>query len=53
MRKTRLVALLLVVVLVASMVVPGVSAAEEYTISLVDNSGAATITAKADRKSVV
>ena len=47
MRKTRLVALLLVVVLVASMVVPSVSAAEEYTISLVDNSGAATVTAKA------
>ena len=48
MRKTKLVALLLVVALVASMVVPGVSAEGVYTISLLDNAtGAATINAAA------
>jgi hypothetical protein len=48
MRKTKFVALLLVVAIVASMVVPSVSAAGDYTLSVVDKAtGAATINANA------
>ena len=52
MRKTKLIALLLVVAMIASMVVPGVTAAAgTYTISIVDNTtGAATINANAGDK---
>ncbi|MBQ8796913.1 MAG: hypothetical protein IJZ56_01820, partial [Oscillospiraceae bacterium] len=46
MRKKRLVALLLVVAMIASMVVPSVAAEDAYTVSIVDNAtGAATIDA--------
>lgn len=48
MRKTKLLALLLVVAMIASMVVPSVSAAGDYTLSIVDKTtGAATINANA------
>ena len=48
MRKTKLVALLLAVALVASMVVPGVAAEGVYTVSIVDaETQAATIEANA------
>ena len=48
MRKTKLIALLLVVAMIASMVVPGVAAAGTYTVSIVDYAtGAATINANA------
>ena len=48
MRKTKLVALLLAIAMIASMVVPSVSAEDVYTISALDNAtGAATIDANA------
>ena len=47
MRKTKLVALLLVVALVASMVVPGVSAADPYEVTITDQSGNSTATVEA------
>ena len=47
MRKTKLLALLLAVAMIASMVVPSVSAEEPYTISIVDSTGASTINANA------
>ena len=48
MCKKKLVALLLAVAMIASMVVPGVSAEDAYTVSIVDNAtGAATIDANA------
>ena len=54
MRKTKLVALLLAVALIASMVVPGVAAEDVYTISVVDyTTKADAITADAGTKILV
>ena len=53
MRKTKILALLLVVALVASMVVPSVSAADDYAILVTDGEGNSAITANAGEEIMV